>query len=174
MDMLKIAFFDSAKCILCEKCYSIWYNMWFKLLQQLKSIDINYDPIPWDNIYCAIIFKFIAQGNKEVLNGIRAHTWQARPLDLCETDVFVYSSNHRKYRLDVQAWGTWAGFHNQGITLIRMLIIIIADQLLNDLLSCSYKSNWCSCILIGKLYILFLAFLINVWITYIFAWTILD
>ena len=53
--------------------------MWFKLLQQIKSIDINYDPIPWDNIYCAIIFKFIAQGNKEVLNGIRAHTWQARP-----------------------------------------------------------------------------------------------
>jgi len=24
MDMLIIAYFDSAKCILCEKCYSIW------------------------------------------------------------------------------------------------------------------------------------------------------
>ena len=52
------------------------------------------------------------------------------------------------------------------------LILIIADQWLNDSLCCSNKSNWCVCIFLCKLYILRLTFLINflkivkVWLKY--------
>ena len=44
--------------------------------------------------------------------------------------------------------------------LPSLLILIIADQMLIDSLSCSNKSNWCSCRFIGKLCILLLVFLI--------------
>ena len=54
----------------------------------------------------------------------------------------------------------WAGFHNQGLTL-SFISLIIADQILNDLLCCSYKYNLCLCRSIGQLYILLITFLIN-------------
>jgi len=43
--------------------------------------------------------------------------------------------------------------------LLSVLILIIADQIVNDLLCCSYKYNWCLCRFI---YILLLTFLLNV------------
>ena len=45
--------------------------------------------------------------------------------------------------------------------LPSVLILIIADQMLNDSLRCAYKYNWCLCRFIGKLYILLWTFLIN-------------
>jgi len=44
--------------------------------------------------------------------------------------------------------------------LPSMLILIIADQILNDSLCCSYKYNGCLFRVICKLYILLLTFLI--------------
>ena len=69
----------------------------------------------------------------------------------------------------VDRWGSntwpWARFHNQGFTL-SFISLIIADQILNDLLYCSYKYNCyllncCLCRSIGQLYILLITFLIN-------------
>ena len=54
----------------------------------------------------------------------------------------------------------WAGFHNQG-SIHSVTHIMIATQILNDSLCCSYKYNWCLCRFIGTLYILLLTFLIN-------------
>jgi len=61
----------------------------------------------------------------------------------------------------------WDQFYNPGFTLSE-LILIIADQILNDSLCCSYKYNWCLCRFIGKLYILLLTFLIYLSVICIF------
>ena len=45
--------------------------------------------------------------------------------------------------------------------LFLVLILIIANQISNDSLCCFNKYNFCLCRFIGKLYILFLTFLIN-------------
>ena len=45
--------------------------------------------------------------------------------------------------------------------LPSVLILIIADQILNDSLCCSNTYNWCLCRFMGKLYILLLTFLIT-------------
>ena len=45
--------------------------------------------------------------------------------------------------------------------LPSVLILTIADQIVNDSLCCSYTYNCCLCRVIGKLYILLLTFLID-------------
>ena len=58
--------------------------------------------------------------------------------------------------------------------LPSVLILIIADRMLNDSLCYSYKYNWFVCRFIDKLYILFWTFLINLLLHEIFWITLND
>ena len=60
----------------------------------------------------------------------------------------------------IQLTNTRAGFQIKDLPSV--LILIIADQILNDSQCCSYKYKWCVCRFIDKLYILHLTLLINV------------